>query len=70
MGSIWSVRNKDWAYLPICGALGEVLIIWDSRKFSSEEVVIGSFSVTINFLRDGVRFCWLTFCLWSKQHHS
>ncbi|KAJ9703128.1 hypothetical protein PVL29_004765 [Vitis rotundifolia] len=47
VGSVWSVRNKEWAALPACGASGGILIIWDSKKMSSEEVVIGSFSVSV-----------------------
>ncbi|KAL6326022.1 hypothetical protein AAG906_038514 [Vitis piasezkii] len=38
VGSVWSVRNKEWATLPACGALGGILIIWDSNKLSNEEV--------------------------------
>ena len=35
VGNIWMIRNKVWASLPGCGAL----IIWDSKKLTSEEVV-------------------------------
>ena len=24
VGSVWSVRNKEWAALPTCGALGRI----------------------------------------------
>ncbi|RVW83327.1 LINE-1 retrotransposable element ORF2 protein [Vitis vinifera] len=34
VGSVWSVRNKEWAALPACGASGWILIIWDSKKMS------------------------------------
>ena len=30
VGSVWTVRNKDWATLPACGASSGILIIWDS----------------------------------------
>ena len=43
VGSVWSIRNKEWAALPACRASGGILIIWDSKKMSSEEVVIGFF---------------------------
>ncbi|KAJ9678126.1 hypothetical protein PVL29_022887 [Vitis rotundifolia] len=61
VGSVWSVRNKEWATFPACGASGEILImiIWDSKKLSSEEVVIGSFFVSIKFLLDGCKPLWL-----------
>ncbi|KAJ9680369.1 hypothetical protein PVL29_019633 [Vitis rotundifolia] len=55
IGSVWSVRNKEWASFPACGALGGILIIWDSKKLCSEEVVIGSFFVLVKFLLDGCR---------------
>ncbi|KAJ9670902.1 hypothetical protein PVL29_027069 [Vitis rotundifolia] len=60
VGSVWSVRNKEWTALPTCGASGEILIIWDSKKMSSEEVVIGYFSVSVKFLLDGCRLLWLS----------
>ena len=27
VGSVWTIRNKEWATLPACGALGGILII-------------------------------------------
>ncbi|RVX00225.1 hypothetical protein CK203_026689 [Vitis vinifera] len=51
-GCVWTVRNKEWATLPACGASGGILIIWDSKKLRSEEVVIGSFSVSVKFTLD------------------
>ena len=59
VGSIWSVRNKEWAALLACGASGRILIIWDSDKLRSEEVVIGSFLVSIKFALDGYGPFWL-----------
>ena len=43
VGSVWLVRIKEWATIPACGALRGILIIWDSKKLSSEEVVIRFF---------------------------
>ena len=60
VGSVWSVRNKEWAALPTCRASGGILIIWDSKKMSSEEVVIGFFSVSVKFLLDGCGPLWLS----------
>ncbi|KAJ9701108.1 hypothetical protein PVL29_006452 [Vitis rotundifolia] len=60
VGSVWSVRNKEWAALPACGASGGILIIWDSKKMSSEEVIIGSFSVSVKFLMEGCGPLWLS----------
>ena len=59
VGSIWSVRNKEWAALPACGASGRILIIWDSDKLRSEEVVIGSFLVSVKFALEGYGPFWL-----------
>ena len=59
VGSVWSIRNKEWAALPACRASGGILIIWDSKKLSSEEVVIRSFSVSVKFLLDGCGLLWL-----------
>ena len=44
----------------MCGASGGILIIWDSKKLSSEEVVIGYFSVSVKFLLDGCGPLWLS----------
>ena len=41
------------AALTTCGASGRILIIWDSKKLRSEEVVIGSFLVSVKFTLDG-----------------
>ena len=60
VGSVWTVINKEWATLPACGASGGILIIWDSKKLRSEEVVIGSFSVSVKFALDGCRPLWLS----------
>ena len=60
VGSVWLVRNKEWASLPTCGASREIFIIWDSKKLCNEEVVIGSFSFSIKFLLDGCGPLWLS----------
>ena len=41
--SIWTERDREWTFLPACGASGGVVIIWDSNKFEGIEKVIGSF---------------------------
>ncbi|RVW33074.1 putative ribonuclease H protein [Vitis vinifera] len=60
VGSVWTARNKDWAALPACGASGGILIIWDAKKLSREEVVLGSFSVSIKFALNGCESLWLS----------
>ena len=59
VGSVWTVRTKDWATLPACGASSGILIIWDSKKLRSE-VVIGSFSVSIKFDLVGCGPLWIS----------
>ena len=58
--NVWTARNKEWAALPACGALGGILVIWDSKKLHSEEVVLGSFSVSVKFAVDGSVLFWLS----------
>ena len=55
VGSVWTVRNKDWVALPTSGASGGILFIWDSKKLCRcrEEVVLGSFSISVKFALDG-----------------
>ena len=60
MGSVWTARNKDWAALSTSEASGGILIIWDSKKLCGEEVVLGSFSVSIKFALDGCDSLWLS----------
>ncbi|RVW25182.1 Transposon TX1 uncharacterized 149 kDa protein [Vitis vinifera] len=60
VGSVWTVRNKDWVALPASGASGGILIIWDSKNLRSEEVVIGSFSVSVKFALDGCGPLWIS----------
>ncbi|KAL6328062.1 hypothetical protein AAG906_033333 [Vitis piasezkii] len=60
VGSVWTVRNKDWVALSASGASGGILIIWDSKNLRSEEVVIGSFSVSVKFPLDGCGPLWIS----------
>ena len=60
VGSVWTIRNKEWAAFPACGASSGNLIIWDSKKLCSEEVVIGSFSISVKFALDGCGPLWLS----------
>ena len=60
MGCVWTVRNKEWAVFLACGASGGILIILDSKKLRSEDVVIGSFSISVKFTLDGCELLWLS----------
>ncbi|RVW77224.1 Transposon TX1 uncharacterized 149 kDa protein [Vitis vinifera] len=54
------LRNKDWVALPVSGASGGILIIWDSKNLRREEVVIGSFSISVKFSLDGCGPLWIS----------
>ncbi|RVX20328.1 Transposon TX1 uncharacterized 149 kDa protein [Vitis vinifera] len=60
VGSVWTVRNKDWVILSACGASGGILFIWDSKKLSKEEVVLGSFSISVKFVLEGCGPLWIS----------
>ncbi|RVW19142.1 Transposon TX1 uncharacterized 149 kDa protein [Vitis vinifera] len=60
VGSVWTVRNKDWVILPACGASGGILFIWDSKKLCKEEVVLGSFSISVKFALEGYGPLWIS----------
>ena len=47
MGSVWKVKNKDWAIFLASVVRKEGQ--WDSLKFKCLEVAWGSFSITVNF---------------------
>ena len=48
------------AALPASGASGGILIIWDSKKLRREEIVLGSFSISIKFALDRCESLWLS----------
>ena len=29
VGSVWTVKNKEWVAFPACGASSGILIVWD-----------------------------------------
>ncbi|RVW99869.1 Transposon TX1 uncharacterized 149 kDa protein [Vitis vinifera] len=60
VGSVWTVRSKDWVILPACGASGGILFIWDSKKLCKEEVVLGSFSISVKFALEGCGPLWIS----------
>ena len=60
VGSVWKVRNKQWAVLLASGALGGVEIFWDALKFKCLEVVLGSISVTVKLESEEEGSFWLS----------
>lgn len=47
IGNVWRSRFKEWVSLPSIGAAGGIVIIWDSRRVSVLESLVGNFSVSI-----------------------
>ena len=31
VGSVWTIKNKEWAALSTCGASSGILFIWDKK---------------------------------------
>lgn len=60
MGAVWGVRFKDWAYFPLVGKPGGILIIWDVRVLKAEECIMGNFSLSIRFSPTHGESWWLT----------
>ncbi|RVW26228.1 Transposon TX1 uncharacterized 149 kDa protein [Vitis vinifera] len=60
VGSVWSVRNKGVGCSPGVQGFRRDFNHLDSKKMSSEDVVIGSFSVSVKFLLDGCGPLWLS----------
>ena len=60
VGSVWKVRNKQWAVLLASRALGGVEIFWDALKFKCLEVVLGSISVTVKLESEEEGSFWLS----------
>ena len=47
VGSIWRSRFKEWILLPAVGTAGGILIMWDVRRVTISDSLIGEFSVSI-----------------------
>ena len=47
VGSIWSFRFREWAFLPSEGRSGGILVMWDSRTVRGVEVLLGAYSVSV-----------------------
>ncbi|RVW55306.1 hypothetical protein CK203_089046 [Vitis vinifera] len=60
VGSVWRVRNKEWAILPASKTLGRVAILWDALRFKCSEVILGSFSVTVKLESEDDGSFWLS----------
>jgi hypothetical protein len=47
--NIWGILHVDWLYLGSMGALGGILLMWDTRVVEKIEEAVGSFSVSCKF---------------------
>ena len=53
IGSIWSSRFKEWILLPAIGKAGGLLVVWDSRRLSVSENLVGDFSISVRVFSEG-----------------
>ena len=47
--SLWGSHHVDWLYCGSNGALGGILVMWDTRVVEKLEDVVGNFSVSCKF---------------------
>lgn len=45
--SIWSCQYVDWSYLPLKGASGGVLVMWDKMMVENLDEFVGEYSVRV-----------------------
>ena len=56
--SLWGCYHVDWVYLGSLGALGGILVLWDSRVVENLEEAVGHYSVSCKFKNVGDNFEW------------
>ena len=47
VGSLWRSRFKEWIVLPAIGSVGGILIMWDVRRVTVSDNLVGEFSVSV-----------------------
>ena len=47
--SLWGLHHLDWLYLGSTGALGGILLMWDTRVVEKIDDAMGHFSVSCKF---------------------
>ena len=47
VGSLWRSRFKKWIVLPAFGSAGGILIMWDVRRVTISDTLVGEFSVSV-----------------------
>ena len=47
VGSIWRSKFKEWIVLQAIGTAGAILIMWDVRRVTIRDTLVGEFSVSI-----------------------
>ena len=57
-------RFLDWKALNVEGTAGGILLLWDKRRISLVDSVIGSFSVSCMFRMVEDRFQWVFSEVW------
>ncbi|XP_022850571.1 uncharacterized protein LOC111372446 [Olea europaea var. sylvestris] len=59
VSSLWGGQHIGYQFVGSVGALGRVLIMWDTRVFQLEEISEGLFSLSLSFTNIGDRFRWM-----------
>ena len=60
VGSIWRSRFKEWLVLPAIGSAGGILILWDVRRVTVIDTLVGEFSASILVEVDGGSIWWFS----------
>ena len=47
--NIWGIHHVDWLYLGLMGALGGILLMWDTRVVEKIEDAVGVYFVSCKF---------------------
>ena len=56
VGNLWSCPFVDWVALDAVQTAGGILLMWDRRVLERKEVLVGSFSVSVQWQGVGGRF--------------
>ncbi|KAK4540324.1 hypothetical protein RGQ29_031849 [Quercus rubra] len=58
VGNLWGCPFVDWVALDAVHTAGGILLMWDRRVLERKEVLVGSFSVSVQWQGVGDGFLW------------
>ena len=58
VGNLWGCPFVDWVALDAVQTVGGILLMWDRRVLERKEVLVGSFSVFVQWQGVGDGFSW------------